>query len=155
MKASIKTGFVGGLIGGAAVVLTVSLLVFVGVIPKAPFVPAWQSMFGGGWVAAAVLGGLLFVVGGGIWGALFALLVPNPTVLKGVLFGILPTLFSGLFVTPVVIGGPVFNDFALLPNLIGLTMNCLIWGSLTGWYCARHIAASANAGRAGAVRAGV
>ena len=147
MKASLKTGFVGGLIGGAAVVLTVSLVVLLGVIPQAPFVPAWQAMFGGGWVPAAIFGGLLFVVGGGIWGALFALLVPNPTVLKGVLFGLLPTLFSGLFVTPVVIGGPVFNGFALVPTLLGLAVNCLIWGSLVGWYCARHLTMSAGAFR--------
>jgi hypothetical protein len=38
-KATLKTGFIGGLIGSLALL---------GKIPKAPFVGAWQSAIGGG-----------------------------------------------------------------------------------------------------------
>ncbi len=146
MKASPATGFTAGLIGGLAVVAAIALIVFLGVIPKAPYAAAWQAMFGGGWLGASILGGLLFVVGGGIWGALFALLLPDPTVLKGILFGLLPTLWQGAFVVPVIMGEPAFHGFALLPNALGIVANCLIWGSIAGWYCARHL--TARSGRA-------
>lgn len=138
MKASLKDGFVGGLIGSVAVLLALSLLVLVGFAPKAPFVGAYQAVLGGGWVTAAVVGGLLFLFFGALWAVPFALLIPNPTILKGVLWGLLPTLWMWTFVPAVLTGGPLFGGFAVQGLVMPIIMNCLIWGSIVGWYCDNH-----------------
>ena len=129
----------GGLWGSLAVAGAIGLLVLVGVVPKAPFTASYQSVLGGGWVAATVIGGVLFVLIGALWAVPFALLVPNPTVLKGVLFGLLPTLWAWTFVPAVLTDGPLFGGFTAMGLLIPIVMNCLIWGSIVGWYCARHV----------------
>ncbi len=98
---------------------------------------------GGGWVLAAVLGGLTFVLIGALWGLPFAL-VPRPTVLKGMLYGFVPALF-GWTVLPLVLGGAVFGGFALMALLIPFVMNVLIWGSILGWYAQRHVSTGAAA----------
>lgn len=142
MKASPKTGFIGGLWGSLAVAGALGLLVLVGMAPKAPFVASYQNVLGGGWITAAIIGGLLFILFGALWAVLFAVLVPNPTVLKGILFGLVPTLWAWTFVPAVLTGGPLFGDFTAKGLLIPIVMNCLIWGSIVGWYCARRTAAS-------------
>ena len=129
----------GGLWGSLAVAGAIALLVLAGVAPKAMYTAAYQSVLGGGWVAATLIGGVLFLLFGALWGVPFALLVPNPTVLKGILFGLLPTLWAWTFVPAVLTGGPLFGDFTPLGLLLPIIMNCLIWGSIVGWYCARHV----------------
>jgi hypothetical protein len=138
MKASAKDGFVGGLIASVPVLLTLALLALLGTIPEAPYVGAYQATLGGGWVVAAIIGGLLFLLSGAIWGVLFAVLVPNPTVLKGFLFGLLPTIWALTFIPAVLTGGPLFAGGSFMGLLIPFVMNCVIWGTIVGWYCAKH-----------------
>ena len=138
MKASLKDGFIGGVIGSVAVVGALALLVLFGFIPTAPFVGAYQNVVGGDWVVAAIIGGLLFIFFGALWALPFALLVPNPTILKGIIYGLLPTLWAWTFVPAVLTGGALFGGGTAKGLLIPIVMNCLIWGSTVGWYCARH-----------------
>lgn len=138
MKATLKDGFVGGLIGSLAVAGALAALVIAGVIPKAPFVGAYQAVMGGEWVGAAVIGTALFVLFGALWALPFAAFVPNPTIGKGIAFGLLPTLWNWTFVPAVLTDGPLFGGFSAMGLIIPLVMNCLIWGSIVGWYCARH-----------------
>lgn len=145
MKASLKDGFVGGLLGSVAVFAALALLALLGTIPKAPYVGAWQATFGGGWVSAAVIGGLSFVLIGALWAVPFAAFVPHPTIKKGAAFGLLPTLWAWTFVPAVLTGGPLFGGFAALGLVLPLIMNCLIWGSIVGWYCRRHAAPARTA----------
>ena len=143
MTASLKTCFVGALYGSVAVALSLALLVLLGQMPKAPYVGNWQGLVGGGWVPAAVLGGLAFVGIGALWGLPFAL-VPRPTVLKGMLYGFVPALF-GWTALPLVMGGELFGGFALPALLVPLVMNVLIWGSILGGYAQRHTTTGAAA----------
>lgn len=143
MTASLKTCFIGALYGSVAVALSLALLALIGQIPKAPYVGNWQDLVGGGWVTGAVLGGLAFILIGALWGLPFSL-VKNPTVLKGMLYGLVPALF-GWIVLPLVMGGALFGDFALMALLIPFVMNVLIWGSILGWYAARHTRTGAAA----------
>ena len=139
MRTRIRIGFVGGLLGSLAVTGALALLVLLGALSKAGFVIAYQSVLGGGWITAAVLGGLLFVLIGALWAVPFAALVPYPTMLKGVIFGLLPTLWAWTFVPEVMTDGPLFGGFTLGGLLLPVVMNCLIWGSIVGWYCHRRI----------------
>lgn len=147
MQARLRIGFVAGLLGALAVVGALALLVVIGAIPKAPFVIIYQRVLGGGWSAGAVVGGLLFVLSGALWALPFAALVSRPTILKGELFGLLPTLWAWTFVPGVMTGSPMFGGFTVPGLFIPLVMNCLIWGSIVGWYCRRHLnIAPASAG---------
>jgi hypothetical protein len=94
-------------------------------------------------VAGAVVVGILFVLIGALWALLFAALVPNPTVAKGIAVGLLPTLWNWTFVPAVLTGGPLFGGFPAMGLILPLVMNCLIWGSIVGWYCQRHASRSA------------
>ena len=136
MTASLKTVFVGALYGSVAVALSLAVLVLVGMMPKAPYVGNWQTLVGGGWVAGAALGGVAFVLIGALWGLPFSL-VPDPTVVKGMLFGFVPALF-GWTVLPLTMGGELFGGFALPALLVPFVMNVVVWGSLLGWYADRH-----------------
>lgn len=147
MKMNLRQGFTAGLLGSLAVAGALGLLVLAGTIPKAPFVAAYQSTFGGGWILATIAGGLLFVLFGALWAVPFALLVPNPTVLKGMAYGLLPTLWAWTFVPAVLTGGALFGGLTAKGLLIPVVMNVLIWGSIVGWY-GRRTAAPRPAERA-------
>lgn len=136
MKPTPKTALTGAFIGSVAVAGALGLLVLLGQIPKAPFVAAWQGMVGGGWVAAAVLGGAAFIAIGTLWGLLMTF-VPNPTIVKGLLVGIVPTIWA-LVVWPAIQGNPILADGAPKGILIPVVMNVVIWGSILGWYADRH-----------------
>ncbi len=140
-KAPLNAGFAGGTLAGAATVAATALGRPIGLVSADEFPPpeTWQGMFGGPRPRATVLGSALFAVGGGAWGALFAASVKNPTPLKGALFGVLPLLYEGAAVAPLMGKRPFFGGRAL-PNVLGVVGNCLIWGGLTGWYCRRHAA---------------
>ena len=141
MKASAKTGFIGGVWGSLAVAGAIGLLVLIGMAPKAMYTAAYQTSIGGDWLTATIIGGLLFVLIGALWAVPFALLVPNPTIIKGMLFGLLPTLWAWTFVPGVLLDAPLFGGFTLPGLLIPIVMNCLIWGSIVGWYCERRTSA--------------
>lgn len=139
MKSSARSGFIGGVFG--AVVLTALLfgLQAAGVIPSAPFLATFQNVVGPVEPRLdMMIPTILFVFAGGLWGALFSVAFANPTILKGMLFGIAPSLFAGLVLDPIN-GNTPFKGFTPIGIFMPLLFNCLIWGSILGWYCQHHL----------------
>ncbi|CAN5135611.1 hypothetical protein BH09BAC2_BH09BAC2_20890 [soil metagenome] len=138
MKVSLKTGFIAGCIG--AIILVVAMLLMnVAGLGDPPFIGMYRGMTHSNSTSDPFIAGLIFIVaGGGIWGILFALLVKKPTLLKGFLFGILPTLWV-LIAVNCMLGKPLFNGFDLKGILMPVLFNMVIWGSFVGWYCSRKI----------------
>jgi hypothetical protein len=100
-------------------------------------------MAGGGWVTATIIGGALFIAIGTLWGLLMTL-VPYPTIAKGLLVGIVPTIWA-LVVWPAIQGNPLLAGGDPKGILIPVVMNIVIWGSIVGWYTQRHTRALAAA----------
>ena len=100
------------------------------------FVGLYRTTFGANPPIDQIIAALLFIISGGIWGIVFALLVKHPSTLKGFLFGLLPTLCLWVIVNPVV-GKPLFNGFTTKGILMPLVFNMVIWGSFVGWYVKR------------------
>jgi hypothetical protein len=65
-------------------------------------------------------------------------MVKRPTVLKGILFGLLPNLWLWIAVAGA-LGKPLFNGFTLMGILGPVIFNMLIWGSILGWYASRKL----------------
>ena len=143
MKARPTAGFIGGTIGSLLIVAIMLILFAVqGTTPM--FMATYTSAIGaGGPLAAGLVGGLLFVLSGAVWGALFAALVPNPTVLKGIGFGLVPALWLWVVVAPLMLGQPLFFGFAAPKIIMPFIFNCIVWGSATGWHARRHAQPSA------------
>lgn len=91
-----------------------------------------------------IIAALLFILSGGVWGVLYALLIKNPTVLNGFLFGLLPTLWLWIAVNAF-LHKPLFNGFTLKGILMPLVFNMVIWGSFVGWYMSRRTVAHQTA----------
>ena len=139
MKASIKTGFVAGCIGAIILVIIMFIMKAAG-LGEPGFIGMYRGMTHSTNASDPLIAGLLFVIlGEGIWGIIFALLVKNPTLVKGVLFGILPTLWLWVVVNAMV-GEPLFNGFEMMGIVMPLIFNMVIWGSVVGWYCSRKTA---------------
>ncbi len=132
-----RIGFVAGLIGAVILIVVMYVLFLTGLGGPPAFVGMYRSVFGGTVPAAQLIGGVLFAVSGGVWGAIFGALVRDPTPLKGALFGILPSLWLWIVVAPVV-GNPLFNGFTTQGILMPLLFNVVIWGTFMGWYCGRR-----------------
>ncbi len=77
-----------------------------------------------------VMAGFLFALSGGLWGVLFVF-ISNPNAWKGMLYGLLPTLWLWVVVIPYS-GGEFFGGFEQRALLQPLVLNCLIWGSYLG-----------------------
>ncbi|MEO6069370.1 MAG: DUF6789 family protein [Chitinophagaceae bacterium] len=134
MKASVKTGFIAGCLGAIILVVIMYTMKALG-LGEPGFIGMYRGMTHSNSEYDPLIAGLLFVLaGGGIWGILFALLVKNPTLLKGFLFGILPTLWLWVVVNAMV-GKPLFNGFEMKGLVMPLLFNMVIWGSFVGWYC--------------------
>lgn len=140
MKSSLTTGFIGGCLG--AIIL--AGIMYIGkatdLAGDPGFVTMYRSTIGTHSSADEFLAALLFIISGGIWGAVFSALVKNPTVLKGILFGFLPTLWLWVAVNAVM-GAPLFNGFGLKGIILPLIFNMLVWGSILGWYTSRKVKA--------------
>jgi len=80
--------------------------------------------------AATVVGALLFVLSGAIWGAIYAALVPRINWKTGLLFSLVPWLFV-MFVMLPLLGKPVFAGGDAKGILMPLMLNA-IWGVVTG-----------------------
>ncbi len=137
MSKSLQVGFVGGFLG--SLILIAIMLVMQAAMGSTPmYVGSYQNTLGpSSMVMAQVVGGFLFAVIGGLWGALFAAVVSEPTVLKGMLFGIIPTFFVWLFVAPFILGAPLFMGFAAQGLILPFVFNVIVWGGFLGWYCRR------------------
>ena len=137
MKASATTGFIGGCIGAIILAVIMFILKAAGMGDPA-FVSMYQGVAHSTDTSAVIIATILFIIAGGIWGLLFAILVKNPTVLKGLIFGILPTLWL-LVPVNAYLGKPLFNGFDPKGLIMPLIFNMVIWGSVLGWYCAARI----------------
>lgn len=139
MKASIKTGFIAGCLGAIILVIAMYILKVAG-LGEPGFIGMYRGMTNGNSPSDPIIAGLIFVLaGGGIWGIIFALLVKNPTLFKGLLFGLLPTLWLWVVVN-LMLGKPLFNGFSPMGLVMPLIFNMVIWGSFVGWFCSRKTA---------------
>ena len=131
-----KTGFIAGAIGAVILVVVMYLLFLTNLGGVPGFVGIYRAFFGQNFPLDHILSILGFILAGGIWGLIFALLVRIPTVSKGIVFGILPSLFLWLVIAPA-IGNPLFNGFTAQGIILPLIYNVVIWGSFVGWFCQR------------------
>lgn len=145
VKPTLRDAAIGAFLGSLAVTGTLALLVVVGLIPAAPWVSFWQAIWPTeDWVVPGFVGVLGFVAIGTLWGVPFAL-VEDPSPFKGFVYGVLPTLWA-------LTGVPLLTGDAPLANLnpvglaIPIVMNCLIWGTLLGWYAQRQVFGDGSGG---------
>lgn len=139
MKHSLATGFIGGCLG--AIILVAIMYIMKAAGSGDPgFVAIYRSTIGSNPPADEIIAAILFIICGGIWGLIFSLLVKQPTILKGILFGLLPTLWLWIVVNAF-LGKPLFNGFNLKGIIFPLIFNMLIWGSFLGWYTSRKMRA--------------
>ena len=125
--------FIGACYGALILVALMYILMAAGLAGNPGFVNTYHATFGQHIpLLDHLLAAILFVLSGGIWGLIFRF-VPRPNPLKGMAFGLLPTLWLWVVVIPFA-GGPMFGGFALKSILMPLLFNCIIWGSFVGWY---------------------
>ena len=132
-----KRGFIAGFLG-AVVLIVIMYVMQIVQIGEPGFVGIGKAMLGDGLshVILHIISAIGFAVAGGIWGLIFAAVVPNPNIIKGMLFGFAPTFFLWLVIAPLT-GKPLFNGFALPGIVLPIIFNVVIWGSFTGWYLSR------------------
>lgn len=141
MKHALKTGFIGGCIG-AVVLAVISYLMEAAGKGAPPFVAMYSATIGAhaGFQIVALI---LFIISGGIWGLIFGWIVRRPTILKGILFGLLPNLWIWLAIDSF-LGKPLFNGFSLMGIVGPIVSNMLFWGSILGWYASRKLKTSVS-----------
>ena len=135
MNPRIKKGCTAGIIGAAILVVIMYILKLAG-MGNPGFVEMYRAEFDTNSLLDHFIAALLFLVCGGIWGIIFALLTKNPTTLKGFAFGILPAIWLWTAVNAFM-GKPLFNDFAWKELMMPVIFNMVIWGSFVGWYLSR------------------
>ena len=134
----VATGAVAGLIASAVAAGTWYAIHWAGVAPAPPSLAAVNAGTGLGGAAAAALGLVAAVAAGGAWGALFGLAVKRPSMLAGMLFGLLPALFQWLVLAPLS-RQPVFFGATALGIALPVLFCVLVWGGITGYYCGRWL----------------
>jgi hypothetical protein len=138
MNPRIKNGCIGGILGAGILAAIMYIMKAMG-MANPGFVEMYRKTFGTNASTDHFIAVILFLISGGIWGIIFGLLVKNPTVLKGCLFGILPNLWLWIVINAFM-GKPLFNNFELKGLLMPVIFNMVIWGSFLGWYCSRKAA---------------
>ncbi len=130
-------GFVAGSLGAILLVVVMYVLKAAG-----QGEPGFVDMYKSAFVASPeppldhIIAAVLFILSGGVWGVLYAMLVKIPTMLNGFLFGLLPTLWLWIAVNTF-IGKPLFNGFSIKGILMPLLFNMVIWGCFVGWFMHR------------------
>lgn len=139
MQERLRIGFIAGALDSLAITVIMLLMqLAMGATPM--FVGPYQSVFGpSSLVVAEFVGGVLFVLSGVVWGALFTALVKQPTLAKGMLFGFIPALWLWLVVAPFMLGQPAFFGFQGPKLVMPFIFNVIVWGSVTGWYSAEQV----------------
>jgi hypothetical protein len=133
-----KKGFIAGFLGAIILIAVMYLLQLAQLSGEPGFVGIGKTVLGSG-LAPALLNILSaggFALAGGVWGLIFAVVVRNPNLVKGMLFGLAPTLFLWLVIAPLT-GKPIFNGFALPGILLPILFNVIIWGGFVGWFLSR------------------
>lgn len=105
------------------------------------FVSMYRAVFPASPPLDHLIAAILFIISGGLWGLVFTLLVKDPKILNGFLFGILPTLWLWLVVNAV-LGRPLFNGFQVKGIVMPLIFNMLIWGTFVGFFSASRLRAN-------------
>lgn len=141
MKRALRTGFIGGCIGAVVLAVITYLLEATGKGGTPPFVSMYADTIGTH-PAYQIVALILFIISGGIWGLIFTWIVRRPTILKGILFGLLPNLWIWLAIDSY-FGKPLFNGFTPMGIIGPVIFNMLIWGSILGWYTSRKLKTSA------------
>jgi hypothetical protein len=141
MKHSLKVGFIGGCLGAIVLAIIFYIMQAMGK-GSLGFVSTYRATIGTH-PADQLVALILFIISGGIWGLIFTWMVKRPTVIKGILFGLLPNLWLWIVVNGV-LGKPLFNGFSLMGILGPVIFNMLIWGSILGWYASRKLKTSAS-----------
>jgi len=139
MQERLRIGFVAGALGSLAITVVMLIMqLAMGATPM--FVGTYQSVFGpSSLVVAELVGGVLFVLSGAAWGTLFTALIKQPTLVKGMVFGLVPALWLWLVVAPVMLGQPAFFGFQVPKLVLPFLFNVIVWGSVTGWYSAARV----------------
>jgi hypothetical protein len=131
-----RTGFVAGVLGALLLAALMYSMIPVGLSSGPPgFVGNYRATLGwGGPFFDHLLGTLLFAVSGGIWGLIYGVLVRSSTLLKGMAYAFLPTLWFWI-VMAWALGNPLFGGFSVEGLLLPILFNVGIWGGFLGWYC--------------------
>lgn len=135
----IGRGFLAGCLGAVVLVVVMYILKAAGVAGDPGFVTMYNKTF----LASpkppgdAVIAAVLFILSGGVWGVIYALLIKQPTVLNGFLFGLLPTLWLWIVVNAF-LHQPLFNGFTVKGLVMPLIFNMVIWGCFVGWFLSRR-----------------
>jgi hypothetical protein len=136
MSNRLAQGFIAGAIGAVILVVIMYIMKAAG-MGEPGFVQMYQGTFGTNPPTDQIAGAILFIISGGIWGLIYALLIKHSTVLKGLLFGFLPTLWLWVAVNAF-LGKPLFNGFDVKGLVMPLIFNMLVWGSYVGWYMSKR-----------------
>jgi hypothetical protein len=128
------TGAVAGAVASGALVVLLYALFWTGVIPLPPFVATERAVFGVHGVLDHCVATAASLIAGALWGVLFGLLFERPTAVKGMLFGLLPTLLFWLVVAPLT------GQASLAPGhraglMLPLLFNTIVWGGILGVLC--------------------
>lgn len=138
MKKKIRIGFIAGFLGAIILIIVMFVFKWIGIAGDPGFVGIYHHTFGVHYAGIDIpISAFLFAVSGGIWGAIFTSLF-KPKVVKGMIFGIAPSLWVWLVIAPYM-GHPLFNGFALKGILFPFLFNCIIWGSFIGWYTRKKL----------------
>jgi hypothetical protein len=132
----ITRGLTAGAIG-AIILAAVMFVMFLANVGKVPgFVGIYRKMNGENVPIDYILGTIGFVAAGSIWGMIYTLFVKKPSVITGMLYGFVPTLFLWLVISPLM-SGAIFNGFAAKGIVFPVIFNVLVWGGFTGWFLSR------------------
>jgi hypothetical protein len=132
------TGAVAGLIGGTVAAAIWYAAYWSGAAATPPSLATARAALGLNGVAANAVGLLGSVAAAALWGALFGLLVKKPTILKGMIAGILPALFQWLVLAPLS-RQPLFFGASAAAIALPVLFCVFVWGGLTGYYCGRWL----------------
>lgn len=130
--------FWAGFLGSLILIAVMYLMEIFRLTGNPGFVAIYHAVFGNHYfLIDNLMAALLFAISGGIWGMVFGL-VPHPTPVRGIFFGLAPSFWLWVVVLPFV-GDPFFSGFTLRGILWPLVLNCLIWGAFVGWYCKTYV----------------
>ncbi len=133
----IKNGLIAGVIGAIILAVLAYIMMFVTGDPP-PAVAFYRGILQvNNPPIDHLIAGTLFLIAGGIWGAIYAAIIKHPSVMNGLLFSILPTLFVWLVMQPAS-GLGFFGGFAAKAIILPLILNA-IWGAFVGWYLSRNV----------------
>ena len=128
-------GFVAGAAGAGIAAGLMYALHAAGAAPRPAFVRASRRLLGRHGVLIDHAAGLAgYALAGGIWGSGFGAVVREPSVAKGMAYGLAPTAFNGAVIDPLIGNRPFAADRpkqAAINALLGVA----VWGCFVGWFC--------------------